>query len=64
MTRAAEVEILSSVPDNNSPTVSYVAGYGIGFPFASGNEATTVTSVTVGYDSSLSGGASWALKGW
>ena len=55
--RSAEVEILSSVPDNNSPTVSYVPGYGIGFPFVSGEEATTVTSVVVGYDNTLSGGA-------
>lgn len=55
--RAAEVEILSSVPDNNSPTVSYVPGYGIGFPFVSGEEATTVTSVVAGYDNSLSGGS-------
>jgi hypothetical protein len=55
--RSAEVEILSSVPDNNSPTVSYVPGYGIGFPFVSGEQATTVTSVVVGYQDSLSGGS-------
>lgn len=55
--RSAEVEILSSVPDNTSPTVSYVPGYGIGFPFISGEQATTVTSVVVGYDNTLSGGS-------
>jgi hypothetical protein len=49
------VEILSSVPDNNSPTISYVPGYGIGFPFASGAQQTTVTSLTIGYGDTVTG---------
>ena len=49
------VEILSSVPDNNSPTISYVPGYGIGFPFVSGAQQTTVTSLTIGYGDTVTG---------
>lgn len=49
------VEILSSVADNSSPTISYVPGYGIGFPFVSGSQATTVNSLTIGYGDTVTG---------
>jgi len=49
------VEILTSVADNSSPTISYVPGYGIGFPFVSGAQATTVTSLTIGYGDTVTG---------
>lgn len=51
------VEILSSVADNSSPTISYVPGYGIGFPFVSGSQATTINSLTIGYGDTLTGGS-------